>query len=238
MNTQPLWTRGQKTEHKPGDVRYPDFAERLTKAADLNPNVPPIRSGRLVFMQNELSKRGQEMTLESIRKWFSGENRPHHSRGTLLAEILRCDENWLLNGNGSVEAPADRRLRNAMAAGSVNLVAGMLQMDGAHVAFPDEGDRFAIKQHIDIQAIIRGAAYSFHVVAAEERDEGVYVFPVPTSLENTIPLGVVRHEGFNFTVFEIGDLAIETGTAGRTGKVEVDSRSNGVRELTSFKDRL
>jgi hypothetical protein len=31
-------------------------------------------------------------------------------------------------------------------------------MDGAAVAFPEEDDRYAMAQHIDLHAIIRGAS--------------------------------------------------------------------------------
>jgi hypothetical protein len=36
--------------------------------------------------------------------------------------------------------PHERKLRNAMADGAVNLVAGFIQMDGAYPAFPEESD--------------------------------------------------------------------------------------------------
>jgi hypothetical protein len=110
-------------------------------------------------------------------------------------------------------------------------------MDGATVAFPDENDRYALAQHVDVTAIIRGAKYDIHVIVAEERD-GRQTFEIPTDLRNTIPIGVMRHDGFNFSIYEITDIAIEMGRPSRTGKVEVDLHQEGVREIDSFKERF
>jgi hypothetical protein len=235
-----LWERTGDSKDKQywGQTRHKEFADRINKTADLNPNVPPLRSGRLVYIRNELKKHGTEVSLESVRKWFSGESMPHHSRATLLAEILKVDEGWLLFGTDPSSTPTQRRLRNAMNDGAVNFVAGLAQMDGATVAFPEDDDRYAMAQHIDLHAIIRGASYAIHVVVAEERDNGRMVFAVPTDLRNTVPIGVVRQEGFNFSLYEITPIALEMGQPGKTGKVEVDLREEGVRELLSFKERF
>lgn len=233
-----LWLRdGQSPKQTYGVIRHPEFADRLNKTADLNPNVPPMRSGRLTYVQGELSKRGQDVSLESVRKWFSGEAMPHKDRSEHLAEILKVDSAWLMFGTEGQETPGQRRARNAMADGAVNFVAGIAQMDGAVVAFPEEDDRYALAQHVDLQAIIRGANYPIHVIVAEER-ENQTVFSVPTDLRNTVPIGVLRLEGFNFAVYEITDEAIELGTPGTRGKIEVNVQSQGVHEITSFKDRF
>lgn len=234
-----LWERTGESQEKQywGQTRHKEFAERLNKAADNNPNVPALRSGRLTYIQGELHKRDIDVSLESVRKWFSGESMPHHSRATLLAEILRVDESWLIFGTEAAGSPANRRLRNALVDGAVNFVAGLAQMDGAAVAFPPEDDRYALAQHIDLQMIIRGASYACHVIPAKEV-EGRMIFEVPTDLRNTIPIGVVRHEGFNFSLYEISDIAIDTAAPGKTGKVEVDMRDEGVRELQSFRERF
>lgn len=237
--TGQLWERTGDSQEKQywGQTRHKDFAERLNKTADLNPNVPPLRSGRLTYIKAELKKRDVEVSLESVRKWFSGESMPHHSRATLLAEILRVDEAWLIFGTDASATPAQRRARNAMNDGAVNFVAGLAQMDGAAVAFPEDDDRYAMAQHVDLHAIIRGASYAIHVVVAKEKD-GRTVFPVPTDLRNTVPIGVVRQDGFNFCLYEIGDMALETAQPGMTGNVEVDLHSEGVREILSFKERF
>jgi hypothetical protein len=235
-----LWERTGESEQKQywGQVRHKEFAERLNKTADLNPNVPPLRSGRLTYIQEELKKRDVEVSLESVRKWFSGESMPHHSRATLLAEILKVDEAWLIFGTDQTVTPAQRRLRNALNDGAVNFVAGLAQMDGAAVAFPDADDGYALAQHIDLQAIIRGASYAICVVVAEKDEDDRLIFSVPTDLRNTVPIGVVRNDGFNFSIYEITPMAIEMGKPGKTGKVKVDLRDEGVREIFGFKERF
>lgn len=238
--TGQLWERTGDSQEKQywGQTRHKEFAERINKTADMNPSVPPLRQGRLVYIQDQLAKRDVNVSLESVRKWFSGESMPHHSRASLLAEILKVDESWLMFGTEDKASPAQRRLRNALMDGAVNLVAGLAQMDGATVAFPEDDDRYAMAQHVDLHAIIRGASYAIHVVVAQESDDERTVFAVPTDLRNTVPIGVVRHDGFNFSLYEITDIAIEMGKPGKTGKVEVDLREEGVRELMSFKDRF
>lgn len=233
-----LWERTGQSQDKQyaGQVLHKEFENRLQRAADLNPNVPPLRSGRLTYIKDELEKRGMTVSLETVRKWFSGEAMPHKSRWETIAEILKVDQAWLVHGMDDV-SPSERRLRNALVDGAVNFVAGLMQMDGAVVAFPDEADRYAIADHIDLTAIIRGASYAVHVVVAEDREHGP-VFCVPTDLRNTIPIGVVRHEGFNFSIYEISDMALGLGEPGRTGRIEVDVRLDGVREIESFRNRL
>lgn len=233
-----LWERTGASGEKQysGQIRHKEFAERLQKVADQNPNVPPMRHGRLTYVRDELGKRGQRVSLESVRKWFAGESMPHKDRVSELAEILKCDESWLIFGTDPTSTPQQRRMRNALVDGAVNFVAGLAQMDGAAIAFPEEGDRFAIADHIDLHAIIRGASYPIHVLVGD--DEGK--FHVPTDLRNTVPIGVIRQgqDGFRFTLYEITDVAIEMGEAGRTGKVEVPVTSDGLREIVSFKDRF
>jgi hypothetical protein len=163
---------------------------------------------------------------------------PHHSRATLLAEILKVDEAWLIFGTDQTVTPAQRRLRNALNDGAVNFVAGLAQMDGAAVAFPDADDGYALAQHIDLQAIIRGASYAICVVVAEKDEDDRLIFSVPTDLRNTVPIGVVRNDGFNFSIYEITPMAIEMGKPGKTGKVKVDLRDEGVREIFGFKERF
>lgn len=235
---QKLWQRDVEPKYRSGLILHPEFAERLAKAADMNPNIPPMRSGRLVYVREELEKRGQSVSLESVRKWFSGESMPHKNRVDHLAEIMRADASWLMLGNEAADTPQERRARNAMVDGAVNAVAGFAQMDGAVIAFPEPDDRFALAQHVDLHAIIRGASYPIHVVTAEDRENNQQVFAVPTDLRNTVPIGVMRLDGFNFSVFEISDEAIELGTPGQRGKIEVNVRSQGVREITSFRERF
>lgn len=233
-----LWERGgDKKPATYGVIRHPEFADRLTRTADMNPNVPPMRSGRLTYVQSELHKLGQDVSLESVRKWFSGEAMPHKDRAELLAQVLTADANWLLLGAEPGETPQARRTRNAMADGAVNVVAGLAQRDGAIISFPDPEDRYEMAQHVDLRAVIRGANYPLHVIVGEE-EGGKITFAVPTDLRNTVPLGVVWLEGFNVGVYEITDEAIELGTRGTRGKILVDLHSHGVREITSFKDRF
>src|SRR4051794_7240350 len=76
--------------------RYAGFAHRLTQCADFNPHVPSLGRGRLTFVGEKLASRGAQVSLEAVRKWFSGQAIPRREYQELLAELLQADVRWLL----------------------------------------------------------------------------------------------------------------------------------------------
>lgn len=116
-----------------------------------------------------------------------------------------------------------------MANGVVNVVVGLIQMDGGSPAFPADDDTRAQRENIDIYAVIKGAQYSFHVAFAV----GDANFVVPTRYENTIVLGVRRH-GMSFEIFELPPELIEQGRRSG-GSIEVTGTG---RQITGFDRRL
>lgn len=106
----------------------------------------------------------------------------------------------------------------------MNIVAGLIEMDGGHAAFGDG-------KGVDLHAIIRGAKYDFTVVVY---DEGFY--RVPVKRDTTVVLGL-KKDGFTLTVVEIPDEAIERGN-NRGGMVEVKGSARGLRRVETFAQRL
>ena len=185
-------------------IRDPDFAKRLTQACDALPLIPPKHSGRQSWIQREMTKAGEEITSETVRKWFQGEAKPRPDKVAKLAQILQVDVSWLSLGVGAAVEPRQRRVRNAMADGAVNLVAGLIQMDGGHLAFPD-----SIDTPVDLHAIIKGAKYDLHVSLGEVEGKAA-TFPVPVRHEEVLELGVLRR-GMTIDIIEITSEMIDAG---------------------------
>lgn len=222
-----------------GKSIHPEFADRLQQAADRNPHVPPLNRGRLIWFAEQIKNtRGENVTNESVRKWFSGETLPRSDQMAQLAEILAVDHAWLSVGQqpeGTVKAA---RARNAEADGAVNLVAGAISMDGGRPAFPTPDDKRAAKAKIDIYAVIRGVNYGLHVALEIERPDGLY-FAVPAdALGEAVVIGVSRQYGFDFRFYELDREGLEAHGKFVRGMIEVKSDAKEWRRITSFEDRL
>lgn len=158
-----------------------------------------------------------------------GESKPRQDKNGLLAKLLEVDPSWLFMGIDSDLGPRERKARNAMADGVVNVVAGLIQMDGGSPAFPADDDARATKDNVDLYAVIKGAQYVFHVALGN--DDGRFV--VPTQHENVIVLGV-RRKGFSFEIYELPPEVITEGQR-RGGSIEVMGAG---RRVTGFDRRL
>lgn len=211
-------------------VRDPAFARRLEQAADLHPHCPPKHRGRLDWVRGEMEKKGQPVSNETIRKWFAGQIRPRQDKGDVLAEIMMTDPSWLQMGHKPVATQREVKVRNALAGGVVNVIAGLIQMDGGTPAFPDEDGP------VDLHAIIRGAKYDFHVALGEAHGRQAR-FHVPANHRDTIVLGVIR-DGMAFDVFELtGDLIESHGRRVPTG-VEIEIDGAELPRIKDFASRL
>ncbi len=220
-------------------IRDAGFAQRLEQACDASFHCPPMHKGRLTWIADQLEKRFKvKVSFETVRKWLKGENKPRQAKNALLAQLLDVDSTWLYLGVDPDMTPRERKARNSQADGAVNLVAGFIQMDGGFPAFPEESDKRAQREHIDLYAIIRGANYAFHVSLAYQQD-GDWRFPLPNMAEMPIVLGVVR-EGFSIRVIEINDAAIAAYGSGNSGTrmVVLSDDQVDAGKLTSFANRL
>lgn len=224
------------TEAATRTIRSPEFARRLEVAVDNYPHAPPLHRGRYSWLQEELKRRFDEsVSIETCRKWFAGEARPRPDKVAKIAQLLGVDVGWLSTGVDPEISPRERKLRDAMVDGVVNVVAGIIQMDGGHPAFPDDNDQRAREDSIDLYAVIRGANYGFHVTLGTENKKS-FTFPVPAHAGTAFVLGVVK-EGMSFKMYEITPEVIATGTR-RGSSVVVDVDESDLIPITSFEDRL
>lgn len=215
-------------------IRDAEFAKRLESACDGHPHVPPLHRGRLTWFRDQLQQRFKmSVTTETVRKWFWGEAKPRPDKIAMIAELLGVDVAWLQIGVDPGMPPRERKARNAMADGAVNIVAGLIQMDGGHPAFPDE------EGEIDLYAIIRGANYAFHVSLGEPVGAGAR-FAVPVKRKGLLVLGLLRRD-LCFEIIEITEALIEARGTKRGGSIEVpvDGRTlNRLPRIDGFTARL
>lgn len=220
----------------PRIIRDPAFAKRFEQACDSHTLVPAKHSGRLTWIQRQLASRFKEdVSVETVRKWFAGEAKPRPDKMGKLAQLLEVDVAWLSLGIDPDMQPRERRMRNAMVDGAVNLVAGLIQMDGGFPAFPEESDKLATKNHVDLHAIIKGAKYDFHVSLGEPEGRKVR-FVVPTNTDSVIVLGVVK-QGFSIEILEITSDMISEGER-HGGSIELMVDATKASKIESFKARL
>jgi hypothetical protein len=217
-------------------IVHPGLAKRLESACDGNPDVPPLNHGRLGWFVEQLEDRDIQVTVETVRKWFAGETRPRPAPTTALAQILKVDELWLTNGTLPEFNEVQRKRHNAVAGGVVNLVAGFIQIDGGHPAFPADDDSEAKAKNVDLYAIIRGAKYNFHIapVLGEGADRH---FIVPHEAKETVVLGVVP-EGFRVRIFELDWETVMEKCERKSAGYHVPLEGIILREITSFAERI
>lgn len=214
-------------------VKYPDFGKRVNQAADENARVPLANYGRLQWLVDEMGKLGHEMVMETARKWFAGETMPRNAAAKLLAQVLQVDPAWLTLGQRSSVIPKEQRQRNALASGAVNLIAGMIQMAGWSIAFPTS------ENSVDLQAIIRGAMYSFHVVVGV-RAGGDWEFAVRSEAMDNFVIGVCEVAPFQYALVELDQETLEAKGRLKGGVVYLTLPEDFInsRRIESFAGRL
>lgn len=162
-----------------------DFAKRLDTAVSGHPLAPPGH-GRQRWLRDLINDRtGLEVSPEAVRKWFSGEARPRPDVMKRIAASLEVDEAWLALAITPAETPREAKQRNATADGAVNLVAGLIQMGGGHIAFGGE-------RGPDIHAIINGKKVDIEVKMARDVGENGVMFALSqAAMDADVVVGVV-----------------------------------------------
>lgn len=213
-------------------IVHPEFAERMETACDGNPNIPAKNYGRLLWFKEQLETRfGTVVTQETIRKWFAGEVYPRKQKMIQLAQIMQVDDAWLALGRANAVPEKERKAQNASAGGVVNLIAGMIQICGGTPSFPEKAGK------VDLNAIIKGALYSFNIALGINRDGDVR-FAVPVDAGDTVVLGVIHKGDLQFEVYELDWTNIEAVGERKSGHWIVKASAAPWRRITSFGERL
>jgi transcriptional regulator with XRE-family HTH domain len=203
-------------------ARDPLFGERFTTLCNDNPNVPPPNFGRLGWVKDQFDKRFNEsISIETVRKWMCGEVKPKPERIMMLAQLLDVDEGFLAFGVAPEMTRREQRELGASGNGAVMVVAGLIEMAGGQPAFPEEGDKRATTDSIDLYAIIRGAQYAMHISIGRPEGENLK-FSVPTKYQNVMQVGVVSRDDFAIRMIEIPEEMIEARGNRRGGSIEVE----------------
>lgn len=206
-------------------IRDKAFARRISEACDSNSHVPAYNFGRLTWIRDHLlSDHKVKVSTETVRKWFSGESRPRPDKMKKLAQLLEVDEAWLSLGITPEMEPQDRKAFNANATGAVNVVAGLIQLNGGHPAFPDENDPKLVSANL--YAIIRGKAHAFYVTLAQETDSGLR-FTLPSDYVNSVIIGVVPTGPTRCDFLRFDTALIEKHADNKGGYSELSVRKDG-----------
>lgn len=190
------------------------FAQRMNTACDQNPRIPPYGHGRQTFVQLRMG-----VSHEAVRKWFLGETRPRPDKMTQLASVLECDEAWLALGKKGDLDPRDKRGRNLSLDGAVNVVTGLLQLNGASCAFPADKDPMAA--FVDIYAIRRGVQLAIHVALGVLAEAGEYHFAIPKEYELCKTIGVVHTQANKMQLLDLDNDTVTRGARRRGGYLEL-----------------
>lgn len=187
-------------------IRDKAFAKRLDQACQGNPHVPD--RGKQKWIYDGLMERfGIRVSPEATRKWFAGVARPRPKIMSAVAQLLEVDEAWLSLGLKPDTNPEQKRVRNALVEGAVNLVAGLIQIGGGHVAFPE-----ASRAHeADIFAIVKGRQHAIEVRPGHEIDETHVRFNVNSNFSSKTVIGLLTTD--KPTVFRLVRLTTAFITA-------------------------
>jgi transcriptional regulator with XRE-family HTH domain len=212
-------------------VRDKEFARRLEVACDNHPHVPAYNQGRLTWLVKHFQERfGQKISPETARKWAAGEARPRPEKMRWLAQLLEVDEAWLSIGTTPEMTVRERKTQAMAISGAANILLGLMQMDGAACAYPDERD--PRRDVVDFYAIIKGAQYAIRAALAQEVGEGVYRFTVPVQFEVVAILGLIRLNKLHFDVIELGADLVDKHKQRKGGYYEVEVRRKGGKYVT------
>lgn len=202
---------------QPRVIRDKAFAKRLETACENHPR-SPSGHGRQKWVRERLQETcNVKVSPEAVRKWFAGEARPRPAVMKDLARVLEVDEAWLSLGRMPDMMPREQKKHNAVSNGSVNLLAGIIQINGGTIAFPDGDDAVA-----DLYAIIRGKQYSINVKSAHTERDGTLKFSLPANTANIVHVGVVpTDEQMRFNLVRLPQDIVDKYGRKRGGYVEL-----------------
>lgn len=198
------------------------FAQRLNTACDGHPQIPAYGQGRQTWIKDHLN-----VSHEAVRKWFVGESRPRPDKMKMLASALEVDEAWLALGIAPDLSPREKKARDATADGAVNVVVGLLQMNGANCAFPGECDKTS--SYVDFYAIIRGVQMAIHVSLAKKMAASQLRFVIPKEYVDCRVVGAIHVRSNRLHMINMHHDLIDKYKVRRGGfyEIAVEARAGG-----------
>ncbi|WP_281686677.1 helix-turn-helix transcriptional regulator [Pseudomonas citronellolis] len=151
-----------------------EFKDRFVLACDRASHVPPKFAGRGVDIAKAV-----DVSQEAVRRWFEGSAMPRPKTMKKLAAYLGCDDAWLALGVEPPVATVEEKISRVInESGAIQLVAGLIMLDGHECAFPAAGIKQA--NGVDLYAISRGTQFALNVALARAVEPGKYEVTIPT----------------------------------------------------------
>lgn len=190
-------------------IRDKEFARRLEMACEGNPNCPTNEHrGKQKWLRDQLLAKHQIKTSpEGVSRWFAGVMRPRPKTISAIAQVLEVDEVWLSLGIKPDMNKQEKKARNAQVSGMVNLVAGMIQMAGGTIAFPDAPS----ENDADLFAIIKGQQHQIKVTLAKAMGDQVFSFTVPTANAQLSVVGLIDDGQLSYMALRLPADVIKAG---------------------------
>lgn len=172
------------------------FSERFMQALENHPRCPVREHGRLKWFRDLLEQEtGVDVSLQSVQKWSVGASVPRANRMNDIAQALGVDEVWLTMGRRKPSISKTRAQRVRAAAGAVLTMAGVAEMSGAHVAFPED-DESSNTVFLTMSGMLRQVT----VVAGD--GEKKLRFAIPTNASGAKIIGVAVN-GLQVRLFDL-----------------------------------
>ncbi len=186
------------------------FAQRFKQACDDSPIIPEHGRGRQVSIAKRLG-----VTQEAVRKWFSDEAKPRPDKMRELAEYLEVEEPWLALGiKPELDRNEKRRALNKLE-GAVQLVAGLILLEGGTCAWPKPNDQRA--PYTDLYVIMRGSQWALHVSLAREVSDAHYEIKIPREYRDVKVVAVLQDTPGRYNFLDLPVELIEKHKQRRAG---------------------
>jgi hypothetical protein len=212
------------------------FAKRLQIAADRSNTIPPTNMGRFTHIQRQLAEHyGFDLSRETVRKWFVGEALPRPDKMLALSRVLKVDEGWLAVGSSPSSLPPETSLVQVHDNAAINLIIGMMGINGVSCAQPDE-DEAGPGDSPFFYAIINGRQWRIFVSLGQANSDRIS-FRGPTGKEHVTTLGIVAHTVTDFSVFQFTPELIARNGQSHRGIFELDGVLSG-RDLKFGSDKV
>jgi transcriptional regulator with XRE-family HTH domain len=207
----------------PRKILDKEFAKRLNMACDSNPHCPPLHQGRLTWLRNELKRQiGSKVSvsIETVRKWFSGDSKPRTDKLRHIAQLLKIDEAWLSLGTIPELELEEKKARAFSVDGAVSVVIGVLQMNGANCAVPETDHT------TDLHMIYKGKHRSL-IVSLGRQVEGKFKFSVKNDYFMSAVIAVVQLGFSKFDLYILPTEMIRSAGRPKGGYIEVLAEKSG-----------
>lgn len=198
-----------------------DFSDRLKQACNLRPELPRKGAGLHSWLKDKMG-----VSHETISKWFSGESRPRPARMKKLATILGVNEAWLAVGSPLITSGAQKALE-VRQEGIENIFMGLMKLNGAHCAAPDEAEDESSKT--SFYAIREGVLTRYAVLLAEQHGHS-FSCKIPVNYSSATVVVSFCTEPSRVLFFKIPHDLIDTFGKHMGGYIKIDIHFNKQNE--------